>query len=132
MIRGACVRSKRGIAIWTVGRGFSSRRNWRAITFVHEKKFDAAANWRIAIIIADGKEEKKNRAQTIANTLRFFGKLRIATTQFPFLVCDSKNKNRSSPFDRIVDEFSNTRTKKRIRELRYSRLINEINKLSWV
>lgn len=53
------MRSKRGIAIWTVGRGFSSRRNWRAITFVHEKKFDAAANWRIAIIIADGKEEKK-------------------------------------------------------------------------
>lgn len=42
-----------------MGRGFSSRRNWRAITFAHEKKFDAAANWRIAIIIADGKEEEE-------------------------------------------------------------------------
>lgn len=52
---------ERSIAIRTVGRGFS--RNWRAITFAHEKKFDAAANWRVAIIIAAGrkKREEKNR-----------------------------------------------------------------------
>lgn len=42
-----------------MGRGFS--RNWRAITFAHEKKFDAAANWRIAIIIAVGRKEKRKR-----------------------------------------------------------------------
>lgn len=48
---------ERSIAIRTVGRGFS--RNWRAITFAHEKKFDAAANWRVAIIMEEKKEKKK-------------------------------------------------------------------------
>lgn len=78
-----------------MGRGFS--RNWRAITFAHEKKFDAAANWRIAIIIAVGRKEKKkkkkNRARTIG--LQFRETLNSLDSISIFLSSPLDRKNRN-------------------------------------
>lgn len=113
------MRSKRGIAIWTVGRGFSSRRNWRAITFVHEKKFDAAANWRIAIIIADGKEEEKKKIELKQLPTRCDSLENFESLQLNFLSSSAIRKIKTV-LHRLIESSTNFRIPERKRGLRYS------------